>query len=253
MSLKNRVFVRFFCQILITLLTNQLMGQQSYFNVPSSDRTTQKTWFFQQQTNYSAGEFTSNYTFDYGLSKNWEAGINVLQLNVIPKNGLRVVANNDGKNQAFFPLITSNVQRFKKISKHEQLSLGAVGGFDPFSVNFFKSGSVIVFTNYQFHNKFIKFTGGFWGGNNHFVGVGDRIYTNKLTSSLGLQFGGEFHIGHRQTLVFDHISGKTPMSMSTLGFTKYFHKYWIFSLGAQIPNHQHFRPNGIVLEFTRVM
>ncbi|MEI8100278.1 MAG: hypothetical protein WCH09_01815, partial [Bacteroidota bacterium] len=67
--------------VTLILLAGRVTGQQSYFNVPSSDKTKVNTWFFQQQTNFSAGEFTSNYTFDYGINDKWEGGINVLQVN----------------------------------------------------------------------------------------------------------------------------------------------------------------------------
>ncbi len=251
--LRGMQFKSFFTITLLILWVGHLTGQQSYFNVPSSDRTKEKTWFFQQQTNYSAGEFTSNYTFDYGINHKWEVGFNLLQLNAIPKNGLRVIQDNNGENQAFFPLVTLNAQRFMKLSQHSQFSIASVAGFDPFAIDFLKSGSMMVFSNYQFHNKFLKFTAGFWGGNNHFIGVGDRMSRFGSQSPLGFQLGGELHLGHKKTLVFDHISGSTPISMSTLGFTRYFHKNWIFSLGAQIPNHHQFVPNGIVVEFTRVL
>ncbi len=235
------------------LLSGQLAGQQSYFNVPSSDRTKEKTWFFQQQTNYSAGEFTSNYTFDYGLNKQWEVGFNLLQLNAIPQNGLRVIQDNNGENDAFFPLATLNAQRFVKLSKHLQWSFAAVAGFDPFSVDLFKSGSAMLFSNCQFQSKIFKATAGLWGGNHHFVGVGDRMGNKAFSSPVGFQIGGELLLGHEKTLVFDHITGNTPISMSTIGITSAFHENWIFSLGAQIPNHRNFEPNGIVIEFTRVL
>ncbi len=253
MRQKERRLKNIFTLFVLILLAGQLTGQQSYFNVPSSDRTKEKTWFFQQQTNYSAGEFTSNYTFDYGLNQKWELGFNLFQLNAIPRNGLRVIQNNNGENEAFFPLATLNAQRFVKLSKHSQWSLASVAGFDPFAADFLKSGSMMIFSNYQFHNKFLKFTAGLWGGNNHFIGVGNRFYRSSANSPVGFQMGGELHLGHKKSLVFDHISGSTPISMSTIGVTRYFHKNWIFSLGAQIPNHQHFVPNGIVIEFTRVL
>jgi len=239
--------------VTLILLAGRVTGQQSYFNVPSSDKTKVNTWFFQQQTNFSAGEFTSNYTFDYGINDKWEGGINVLQVNAIPKDGFRIIQNNKGVSDAFFPLVTANAQRFWALSKYSQVSVATVAGFDPVADDILKSGSVMLFSNYQFHSKFLKFTGGIWGGNNHFVGIGDRLPPFGSQFPLGFQIGGEIHLGHKQSLVFDHISGNSPMAMSTIGFTKYFHRHWIFSLGAQIPNHQHLKPNGIVIEFTRAL
>ncbi len=253
MRLRPEQLKLIFIYVTLILLGSQLSGQQSYFNVSSSDKTNENTWFFQQQTNFSTGEFTSNYTFDYGINDKWEVGINVMQVNAIPKNGFRIVQNNNGVSQSFFPLVTANAQRFWELSKHSQISIASVAGFDPFALDFFKSGSVLFFSNYQYHYKFVKITSGIWGGNNHFVGFGDRITQLGSQFPIGFQVGGELHLGHKQSFVFDHISGNTFMSMSTLGFTRYFHKYWIFSLGAQFPNHQHFHPNGIVIEFTRVM
>lgn len=251
--MRGHQFKSFFAITILILWVGILTGQQSYFNVPSSDITKEKTWFFQQQTNYSAGEFTSNYTFDYGINHQWEVGFNLLQLNAIPQNGLRVIQDNNGENQAFFPLVTMNAQRFVQLSQNSQFSIASLAGFDPFAIDFLKSGSMMVFSNYQFHNKFLKFTAGFWGGNNHFVGVGDRMSRFGSQCPVGFQIGGELLLGDEKTLVFDHITGNTPISMSTIGITSAFHENWIFSLGAQIPNHRNFEPNGIVIEFTRVL
>jgi len=63
-----------------TIISNFVIAQQNFINVPSSEVTIKNKYFFQQQINFN-DLIQSNTTLDYGLGKGYEIGLNILGIN----------------------------------------------------------------------------------------------------------------------------------------------------------------------------
>jgi len=232
--------------------THLIQAQQSYFNVPSSDRTKEGEFFFQQQLNYAEKEITSNSTFDWGITKHFEVGLNVLQVNYLNGAVLRRSDNEITPDEMVYPLITANCQYFFPISEHHQFSVAAVSGFSFLNKLSLKENAVLVFSNYQYHKHGLKITAGIYAGNNHMMSTGTRFPFSTINSPLGFQIGSEIPIIHEKlSIITDYVSGTHAMGMSTLGIAVAVPHHWVISLGGFFPNINSVNPKGIVMEFTR--
>jgi len=89
------------------LLSISALGQQNFFNVPSSDITPARKIFVQQQLNFIPNGVQSGTTFCYGVGKNAEIGFNVLGINYDYQQ--KFVVNNT--EQPYNPFFTLNAQR----------------------------------------------------------------------------------------------------------------------------------------------
>jgi len=234
--------------------THLIQAQQSYFNVPSSDRTKEGEFFFQEQLNYADGEITSNSTFDWGITKHFEAGFNVLQVNYAKGSVLRRSDNSITPDEMVYPLITANCQYFFPISEHHQFSVAAVSGFSFLNKLSLKENATLVFSNYQYHKHGLKITAGIYAGNNHMMSTGTRFPFSNINSPLGFQIGSEIPIIHEKlSIITDYVSGTHAMGMSTLGIAVAVPHHWVISLGGFFPNINSVNPKGIVMEFTRAL
>ncbi len=229
---------------------NLCVAQQSYFNVPSSDCTQKGTFFFQEQLNHDHNEFTSNTTLDWGIAKNFEAGINVVQVNYNIGEGFRTSQNSTISNGQIFPMVTLNSQYFIPLNEHHQISAAAMIGF---GLQNQKSTTKYGFINYQFKNEKIKLTTGIYSGNKPFVGFGENI-SNNIKSPIGVHIGTEINLWEEHlSLISDYISGTNALGMKTFGFAYKVPRHWIISLGGFWANKNSNNPNGVVMEFTRVI
>lgn len=225
-------------------------AQQSYFNVPSSDCTKKGTFFFQEQINNDHSELTSNSTFDWGIAKNFEAGLNLIQVNYNNGVGFRTSPNNTAGQ--IFPVIAANAQYFLPINERSQISIAGVMGVSALN-NAPNTIAKYGFINYQFRTENIKLTSGIYSGNNAFIGQGD--YFNRQNSSkIGFHIGTEINLWkHHLSLISDYISGTNAMGSKSLGVAYKMPKHWIISLGEFWANKNSNNPNGVVMEFTRVI
>ncbi len=69
----------------------EALAQQTLFNLPSAEITPAEQLFFQQQFNFNKfgrSSGVSNTTISYGLGLDFEIGMNVFALEVLPESGL---------------------------------------------------------------------------------------------------------------------------------------------------------------------
>lgn len=233
---------------------NSIFAQQSYFNVPSSDRTKKGDFFFQQQVNYAENEFTSNSTLDWGITDHFEMGMNVLQVNFLSGHVLRISDQDISENEMVYPLITLNAQYFVPLAEGHQLSLGAISGFSFLNEFSWNENASLAFLNYQYRSEKIKLTSGLYSGNNHMFAQGTRFILPNIDSKIGLQIGCEVPILHEKlSMIADYFSGTHAWGVSTLGLAVEVPHHWIVSLGGFFPNFKSHNPTGIVFELTRAL
>ncbi|MFM6951823.1 MAG: hypothetical protein ACKOXR_01605 [Bacteroidota bacterium] len=237
--------------LVVALLSGQLFGQQSYFNVPSSEKTPSGSWFFQEQTNVTSRMVNSNWTLDYGLNHNWELGLNVLQLtNDYARQQLKGL---DRTESELRPLVSLNAQKFIALNAHCQLSVAGIAGSDK-GINRLQSNIAYwVFSNFRFSSKRLKWTSGVYSGNSGFIGTSENVVLSKFAKKVGFHWGYELMISPETSLIMDHISGNSNMSMSSIGLACKGDNHWIFSGGVLLPNNHLCQPNGFVIEFTRAL
>lgn len=237
--------------LIVALLSGQLLGQQSYFNVPSSDKTPVGTVFFQQQTNCASRMAIGNFTLDLGLSHNLEVGVNVLQLSSdYVWRSIHATTQEIGINS---PLLGVNAQKFFPISKQIQFSVGGIVGSE------FTAGSLRAFiacygfSNIKWVSERCKITGGLFTGNAGFLGPLDCVLLSSHLKRVGIELGTELNLCGKTSLIMDFISGNSAMSMTSAGIAQKLAHHWILSGGVLLPNNHIDKPNGIVVELTRAL
>ena len=237
--------------MIVALLSGHLFGQQSYFNVPSSDKTEEGTWFFQQQTNFTSGVAVGNFTVDFGLKRDCELGVNLLQFD---RNYLISTTKNVSiPKELNSPILSINAQKFIQVNSHVQFAIGGIAGANYVSSVGQIRMSYLGFSNMKLSCKILKFTMGVWTGNRGFVGSGRGLFSVSSSHTVGVQMGGELILGRNFSVIADHITGNTAISMSTLGLAQKISRNWILSCGIQMPNPNPLHPNGIVIELTRAL
>src|ERR687886_175298 len=114
--------------LLCLLLFNIVKAQQTYFNVPSSDIVDKHKVAVQQQINF-AESYRSTTTFDYGLGREWEVGLNVYNIMYEPSER-RFTRNDSTTQQPFGPLLMLNAQKAFDLNDHLEVAIGGQGGIN---------------------------------------------------------------------------------------------------------------------------
>lgn len=206
----------------------QLQAQQNYFNVPNSEITKERQHFIQEQINFHQ-DSVSSFTYDYGVSKDFELGLNVFNTK-LKDAGL-------GKN-----LYLMNTQ-YKAVKEHfYEVSIGTQQGKT--TRNDWSSFNYLNFS-FPFLDQY------------HFYSfsLGPYYATKTLASpnrdKMGAMFGIEYTvIEEKFHIVLDSITGNHEISQTVLGFVfNTLNNIWI-SLGIQSPTTNLGTPSALVLEFT---
>lgn len=216
--------------ILIFLFSNVSFAQQSFFNVPSSERTKLEKNFFQEQMNISnLGQFTSNTTYDFGSFENFEIGGNVLGLS-------QKSIENGGQSTD----LMANAQYFFDFIPHVQLSLGAQAGL---SLGAQKEFAYYAFLNLrkEWEESGIAFVVGLFNANSAYLESGSGFWHTGLEIPISRK---KLH------LVFEYINGDAPLSNGVWGLMYFITPTTVLSGGVQTPSLQSQNEFGGVLELT---
>lgn len=235
--MRKYIFVFFYIFICL-----EMFSQQNFFNVPSSEITPKGKIFFQQQLNIYNDNTSGSSTFNYGVFKNFEIGLNAFGIAFDYKN--KYFLKNNPNETPIFPSLGFNAQKKFDISADYSLGLGFQNlvSISAKIENYF-------FLNNKFDFKRLKFVIGLYTGNNNYFGAETRgIDAFKY---LGIQSGVEFDIWkNRLFFQSDWMSGKTPSSNLIIGFVYKTQKSIFFSLGYSVPNYTITSQQAIIFEFT---
>ena len=153
----------------------KLFSQQNFINVPSSEVTSPKKLFFQQQLNFSQ-LIQSNTTLDYGLGKGFEVGINVFGLNYNAINN-RIIQNDTINSRPYNPLMMVNGLKHFKLSENIAIAVGGQGGVKyPMRKN--PTQAYLAYTNLRMENLIVKHSHlvlGAYVNSQHYGGNGNRF------------------------------------------------------------------------------
>ena len=217
--------------------------QNLFINVPSSEITVKKDFFFQQQLNINS-TIQSNTNFYIGLGHNFEIGVTIIGLQ--SKDYFKHLTVNDSlDDEPLAPIGLFTFQKVFQINHYTRVGLG--GRFGTNVINETKhthhiDDFVYVNSHSTFLNEKLRIIAG--------INYGDKGYVGEK-SRLGFMAGIEYTVTDKFHLVGDWIEGKTPIGVRVLGFIYYVTPKIPLSFGWQIPNSNK-SLQAFVFEFTYV-
>jgi len=222
----------------LSLSIHPLQAQQNLFNVPSAEITPQNSLFFQQQFNFNSST-KSNTTISAGLGHDFEIGMNVFDLVLIPE---RITPVNPASSQVLF-----NMQKAFELDEHFKLGLGTqIGQTTP------EPNIGVRLANFSWLTGVSTlpaelgkvFVGAYFANETYRTGGGDPF---------GFMLGYDIPIiKDRFSLQGDYISGRSGMSVAVIGGVIQLSEKWQLSLGGQLPSPGSHNPYGAVMELTFV-
>ncbi|MBU3678903.1 MAG: hypothetical protein FGM32_04760 [Candidatus Kapabacteria bacterium] len=231
--------------VFILLLTVNAVGQQNFFNVPSSDITERTKVFFQQQFNLFSNSCTSNSTFCYGVGQGTEIGVNVLGVSYDFAQRTMVASPKD--EQPVYPSFGLNAQKLFELSDVYALSVGAQLLFPRQAHRY----EWYAYLNNRVELHRLKLILGLYGGNDNYFDSEPRF--SGSNRSLGVQAGIEYElIADRIYLQADYLTGRTALSNLIVGGAIKVTQSLFLSAGYQLPNNVQTSAKGLVLEITFV-
>ena len=228
---------------LCVLCGTTVFAQQNLFNIPSANITPTNKVFYQHQLNvYNLRDYASKHHFVYGLPKNWEVGLNVVNINIKPSTLQSWFPINDSeRKEPFAPIAMLTAQKQIQLSKHLQLNIGTqigtnllIEGYGYRRLTTFSYALAAYRTN-----KHWSFVAGPYVTDETFMGKGNNA---------GVLVGFEIPLNKRWLLMGDFVSGNTKNSVSVLGFTYNVNKHFQLCLGGLVPNPNSKENYGVVFE-----
>ncbi|GAA4466028.1 hypothetical protein GCM10023093_19350 [Nemorincola caseinilytica] len=238
---------RFYVFLLFVLVAPDVIAQQSFFNVPSSDITPRRKLFFQQQFSFYRSGIQSNTTTSYGLGHGFEAGLNLL--GVSDEFGKRIAFNDH--TEPYAPLLAVNAQKKFELSHVVSVGLGTQLG-----MNRDRECGAYVYSNgvYLAERTKTKLVGGVYYASDGYFGPETRNWSeDRLLRRFGLQWGIEQNLW-KDKLFFqtDYISGKHSLGQIVFGGAYCLTRQWVVSSGIQLATENSKALNELVFELTYV-
>jgi hypothetical protein len=236
----SKLFILFF------FISANVVAQQNFFNVPSSEITPKKKQFFQHQLNFSNAALISSTTYNYGLGNEFEIGFNLLGLTLDQYQTLTF--NTDSI--PYYPFFCFNGQKKLPLTALSSIAFGAQIGLTGTKEAKFGYYNYLNYI-YNHEARKLKIILGLYAVSNSFVGEGSRNYIQSQNiNKVGFQLGIEKKITDKLLFQADFISGEHALSESVVGFAGNLTKHWVISLGYQVSSFNKTVPNAVVFEFT---
>jgi hypothetical protein len=220
-------------------------AQQNLFNISSGAITPKGKVFYQHQLNiHSLYNMVSKHHLVYGLGKRWEAGINVVNIDLSPYLDRLQPSNTNSSRGAEYkahgPLVMLTAQKQFPLMDNLSVNAGIQAGL---GVPNRENGShwshftygILVYES----DKHWRMVAGPYFSDRFLLGKGNRA---------GMIVGFEIPITKKIFLMGDFVSGNTKGSVSVVGFYYSVTPWFQLCLGKLIPNPQSKEQNGVVLE-----
>jgi len=203
---------RWFIIILFFVLIQKLNAQQNLFNIPSGDVTPQKGFFYQHQLNfYTINQLETKSHVVYGLARNWDVGINFVDLPLQIGSGSFISYNDSSERKPLYPLLLATVQKQWSLGKKFQFNVGTQFGAN---VSSDVQNKRFAFMSYALikwkPNRRSYFLAGPYLSNDVYVGGPPQLRP-------GYMLGYEFKLSKRWLLMGDFISGTHKKSQTVIG------------------------------------
>lgn len=209
--------------LLFACLSVNVLAQQTYFDVPSSDLTPQGKILLQEQVDFSPDAFRTATTFSYGLGHDWEVGFNLYNLDYL-RESREFFRNDTTAEKPFAPLLLLNAQKGIALGENFQWGFGVQGGLN-LAPTVRSRWVGYAYTNLEGQTtaKHYKATIGLYTGNVRYLGEGP---------SVGFQTGFDAGLVYEKFhLLGDWVSGSHALGRLTLGAEVYLGKHLPLALG----------------------
>lgn len=192
--------------------TVKLRAQQNLFNIPSGDVTPKKKFFYQHQLNfYDVNQFETKSHLVYGVGKNWDIGINFLDLPLQIGNDQFLSYNDSSNRKPLYPILMFTAQKQWTLNHSMQINAGAQMGSNVSSRVENKEFAFLTYALFKWKpGKRGYLLAGPYLANDIFVGGPPEFRP-------GYMIGYEFKINDRWLLMGDFISGSHKKSQTVLG------------------------------------
>ncbi|MFD1140097.1 hypothetical protein ACFQ4C_03220 [Larkinella insperata] len=223
---------------LILGLATTTQAQQTIFNVPSSDITKEGKVLAQEQLEIQ-DMIRSTTTVSYGLSKDWEVGLNLYNLDFTRQN-TRFFRNDTTTSMPYAPLLLVNAQKAFQLSEIFKIGIGGQGG-----LNLSSGRSQAVYYAYanlaaSLVQEHYKLALGGYNGNARFLGDGPHS---------GIQAGVDAGLWyHKVHLLADWLSGSHQLGQLSVGVEVFLGEHLPLAVGWQRSNQD--GSQGFVLQLT---
>jgi hypothetical protein len=224
---KKQVSIKTILLATVLLMSISVFSQQNFINVPSSEVTTVKKIFFQQQLNFNE-LIQSNTTLDFGLGNGFEIGVNVLGLN-FSENQQTFFHNDSSDIDPYNPLISINALKQIKIKENIAISFGTQLGLN-FETSKKKSEASLGYGNLSIKDLWKKNSNliiGAYYNSKHYGGQGNRV---------GAWVGAEIPMIKKIHFMAESVIGNNSLSYTSFGIIYYPIKWMPLTFGVSIPN-----------------
>lgn len=199
--------------------------------------TPDNEFFYQHQINiFSKEAISSKQHFVFGVSENFEAGFNFLNLYPMGK------AKNDQEGPSpHSNVLALTLQKSFRLSEKFNLNVGTQTGISHIGMGipvYLTGKHYAVFTYFDLASH-ARLTAGPWLADRRFNGKGD---------TAGIMLGGEWMFSEGLYLMADWVSGNTKNSVSVLGGMIDLRPGYQLCGGYLIPNPQSSEGHGLVVE-----
>lgn len=220
------------------------LGQQNFFNVPSSEITPKGKLFFQEQLNIAEHHQQSSTTVDFGLGHGLEVGANCNGLTILEDREAHPVFNDTIL--PYNPFILANAQ--KRFELGEEMAIAAGVQYGVTSTVHIRDG-VMTWCNFMFGREDIglKCVAGPYYASKSYFGEGSRFFNDVIGVEAGVE---KSLIPERLVVQTDFISGEHDLGEIVPGGAYYITRHWILSAGYQIPTFGSTSTHSLVFELT---
>lgn len=229
--------------VLCWSVTSGAIAQQNLFNIPSGAITPTGEFFYQHQINlYEATHLASKQHLVYGLGSGWDAGVNLVGLNLRqkgPDGRFRLYENDDDPARQLKPALLFTGQKQWKLDDHWKLNLGTQMGLNISDDVVQKQYMAFTYLLGVWQTGHTKLVGGPYYGNHNFLGSGNRA---------GALVGMETPISKRLLAMTDWVIGSNDEAVAVLGINWLVTPRFQICIGGMAGSPGSGNNGGIVLE-----
>ncbi|WP_229310803.1 hypothetical protein [Larkinella arboricola] len=224
--------------LLLLGLVTTTRAQQTIFNVSSSDITKEGKVLAQEQLEIQ-DMIRSTTTVSYGLSKDWEVGLNLYNLD-FTRQKPHFIRNDTTTSIPFAPLLLVNAQKAFNLSQTFKIGIGGQGG-----LNLSSGRSQAVYFAYanlaaSLIEEHYKLAVGSYNGNSRFLGDGPHTGIQAAVDA-GLWY-------HKVHLLADWLSGSHQLGQLSVGVEVFLGEHLPVAVGWQRSNQD--GSQGLILQVT---
>ncbi len=227
---------------ILSLIGYNSYAQETYFNVSASEITEKKKILVQQQVDIS-DQLRSSTTFNYGLGRNWEIGVNLYNVNYQPDQK-RFIRNDSSTRMPYAPLLLLNAQKVFELTDNLLIGVGGQGGANLTPTHGRSQLVGYAYANLagSFQQEHYKWSAGGFASHARFLGG---------QSQIGFQAGFDAGVFYEKLhLLGDWVSGQHEMGQLVVGLEVFLGKNFPLAIGWQRANQD--GSQGVVVQLSYI-